>query len=87
MPCSVVAEGYSGSDVYTACKDAAMMPMRRLLAVLSPAEIVDLKARGELTVPKVTLADFRQAIQNTRPSVATHTIGKYEAWESEFSNR
>ncbi len=83
----VLCTGYSGSDVYTACKDAAMMPMRRLLAVLSPSEIVEMKGRGELTVPKVTLADFRQAILNTRPSVASHTIAKYEAWESEFSNR
>jgi hypothetical protein len=35
----------------------------------------------------VTLEDFRQAILNTRPSVASGTIARYEAWEKEFSNR
>ncbi len=51
-----LSESYSGSDVYTACKDAAMMPMRRLLAVLSPSEIVEMKSNGEITVPKVSAA-------------------------------
>jgi katanin p60 ATPase-containing subunit A1 len=45
--------GYSGSDVKVVCKEAAMMPMRRLLRVLNVEEMMELKKNGELIVPKV----------------------------------
>ena len=41
-----LSDGYSGSDVYTASKDAAMMPMRRMLVMLSPTDIVSMKQEG-----------------------------------------
>jgi katanin p60 ATPase-containing subunit A1 len=87
---SLLAEmtaGFSGSDVRIACKDASMMPMRRLLDVMGPDEILQMRGAGRLQVPKVILGDFRAAIANTNASVAADTIRRYEAWDAEFSNK
>jgi len=81
------AEGYSGADIHLLCREAAMMPMRRLLSVLQPAEMQAMRLRGELLIPKVTMDDFRHALQNTRPSVAQETTARYEVWEAEYGNR
>jgi katanin p60 ATPase-containing subunit A1 len=82
-----LTDGYSGSDVLISCRDASMMPMRRLLTMMSTSEIAEMRAEGNLTVPKVMMADFRTAIQNTRPSVAQETCARYVQWEKDFSNK
>lgn len=43
-------DGYSGADLKVLCKDASLMPMRRLLASKSQAEIVALKGSRDLQV-------------------------------------
>ena len=47
------AAGFSGSDLKIACKEASMMPMRRLLSILSPSDLLEMRKSGEITVPKV----------------------------------
>lgn len=83
---AAITGGFSGSDVRIACKDASMMPMRRLLSMMSPKDIMEMRKSGQLTIPKVIMDDFRNAISNTKPSVAIETIARYEEWEAEFSN-
>lgn len=82
-----LSEGFSGSDLQIACRDASMMPMRRLLNVLDPQTMADMKKSGQLLVPKVTRTDFFSAFQNTRPSVSFDSLLRYSSWEQEFSNR
>jgi katanin p60 ATPase-containing subunit A1 len=81
-----ITEGFSGSDVLICCRDASMMPMRRLLTMLSPAQLAQMRSEGSLVIPKVLMADFRGAIGNTKPSVAQDTCARYETWNEEFSN-
>lgn len=50
-----LSEGYSGADVHILCKEASMMPMRRLLSVLNPLEMAEMRAKGDLLVPKVNI--------------------------------
>lgn len=81
------SEGYSGADIHIVCREAAMMPMRRILAVLQPIEMQTLRQSGQLTIPKVLMMDLRQALSQTRPSVSRETSGRYAAWETEFGSK
>jgi len=80
-----LTEGYSGADIKVLCRDASLMPMRRLVEDRSPAEIVELKEHGKLDV-SLSAADFRAALANTQPSVAPADVGRFQAWEKEFAS-
>lgn len=83
---SALTENYSGADIAIVIREASMIPMRRLLSIMSPHELAELKKKGDLSVPKVTMNDLKQAILNTKPSVSLKTLNRFEAWEKEFSN-
>ena len=63
-----------------------MMPMRRMIADLSPAQLQALRNSGELQKAPVTENDFLQAIGNTKPSVSTADIIRFEEFEKEFGS-
>jgi len=79
-----MTENYSGSDVYALCRDASLMPMRRLVADKSPDEIRKMKEQGFLDKCTITKADFLKAIENTRPSLIPATIKRYVQWQGDF---
>jgi katanin p60 ATPase-containing subunit A1 len=81
-----LTEGYSGADVHIVCREAAMMPMRKLLQVVDSSQIQALRKSGQLKVQAVDMADFEQAISNTKPSVGPDTIGKYATWMSTYGS-
>lgn len=80
-------QGYSGADIRIICREAAMMPMRRLLLEKRPEEIQRLRSSGLLVITQVQLHDFMSAIQNTSPSVSSSFDDKYLAWDKEFGSR
>lgn len=49
-----MTNGFSGSDIQIICRDASMMPMRRLLDLFSAQDLVEMKKSGDLLVPKVS---------------------------------
>merc|ERR1711978_240917 len=58
---------YSGADITSLCRDAAMMSMRRMIKGKTPDEIKEMK-REDLEKP-VTLTDFEEAIERCQRSV------------------
>jgi len=76
-------EGYSGSDLVLVAKEAAMRPLRRLLAKL------DLDApRQGAKAPQpglVHAADLDAALAATKPTVHTYAE-RYTQWEAEFGS-
>ncbi len=68
-----------------------MMPMRRLLEQVSdPTEIASIVAASKREgshVEDVTMADFINALKNTRPSVTAGASERYAKWEKEYGSR
>uniref|UniRef100_A0A914URX3 Katanin p60 ATPase-containing subunit A1 n=1 Tax=Plectus sambesii TaxID=2011161 RepID=A0A914URX3_9BILA len=75
-------EGYSGADITSVCRDAAMMSMRRRIAGLNPDEIRALP-QNEFDLP-ITNEDFDEAIRKTSPSVSDDDLDKFKRWMDEF---
>ena len=82
------SEGFSCADVKLLCREAAMMPMRRLLGGATPAEIVELRAEGRLAKPPpVEAQDFLDALMRTRSSVHDKVmLEKYATWQAQFGS-
>jgi katanin p60 ATPase-containing subunit A1 len=80
-----ICEGYSGSDIFLICRDAAMMPMRRQISNKSTEEILEMKSKGELKFT-LTMDDFKEAISHTQPSVGPNDHKMYEKWMKEFGS-
>ena len=77
-------EDYSGADITSLCRDAAMMSMRRMIKGKTPDEIKEMK-REELEKP-VTLQDFEEAIIRCQRSVGNMDVSKYERWIKEYGS-
>ncbi|KAG2495460.1 hypothetical protein HYH03_006405 [Edaphochlamys debaryana] len=74
-------EGYSGSDVAVVAKEAAMRPLRRLMAQLELDGPVDPNLKVELE--PVTAEDARAALEVTKPSARLHE-DKYKRFNDEY---
>uniref|UniRef100_A0A803QEP5 AAA+ ATPase domain-containing protein n=1 Tax=Cannabis sativa TaxID=3483 RepID=A0A803QEP5_CANSA len=78
-------EGFSGSDIRLLCKEAAMQPLRRLMAQLEDK----LEVVPEDELPKVgpiTHEDIEAALKNTRPSAHLHAH-RYEKFNSDYGSQ
>lgn len=68
-------EGYSGSDIALLCKEAAMRPVRRLMAQLLTVEAPDTDVTAEVKLDPVVENDVKQALacQQQTDTHRTHT--------------
>lgn len=81
-------EGFSCADVKLLCREAAMMPMRKMLGQASPMEIMRLRKEGKLNAPPpVSQEDFIEALTRTKSSVQKEgQMEKYEQWAEKFGS-
>ena len=79
-------KGYSGADIANVCREAAMMPLRKMLAEgkLSITEIAKIKP-DEIDVP-ISMEDFQNAIKNIQRSVSNELLEEYQRWMEEFGS-
>ncbi|XP_047311564.1 ATPase family AAA domain-containing protein FIGL1 [Impatiens glandulifera] len=76
-----LTEGYSGSDMKNLVMDASMGPLRD--ALRQGIEITNLKKEDLRTV---IVEDFKNALQEVRPSVSCNELGTYEEWNKQFGS-
>ncbi|GMY13090.1 ATPase family AAA domain-containing protein FIGL1 [Fagus crenata] len=76
-----MTEGYSGSDMKNLVKDASMGPLRE--ALKQGIEITKLKKED---MRPVILQDFKDALQEVRPSVSLNELGTYDEWNKQFGS-
>jgi katanin p60 ATPase-containing subunit A1 len=78
--------GYSGSDVRLVCKEAAMQPLRKLMARLQEEygeSYLDEVLADEVKLDLITRDDVMVALERTSASDAYDT-SKYEQWQNKF---
>lgn len=66
-------EGYSGSDIFNLCREAAMEPIREIKEIESIRE-----------VRKLTAEDFFKALSQIRKSLSEKDVEEYERWNDSY---
>lgn len=79
-----IAEGYSGADVTSVCRDASMAVVRKKTIGLSPKDIQLLK--DDLMNEPVTAEDFDNALKKVSSSVSKQDLDKYQDWMDEYGS-
>ncbi|QDZ25822.1 subunit A1 of katanin p60 [Chloropicon primus] len=81
-------QGFSGADIKLLCRDASMMPMRRVILNKTPEQIRQMKLQGQLDSVKIPLLrdDFDKALSKMQPSVSPDAVARYEKWKKEFAS-
>ncbi len=74
-----LAEGYSGSDIATVCREVVMLPVREL-DVSGKLE----GSNNDFTLRKTTREDFIKVLENIKPVVSDSEIEKFNNWREEF---
>ncbi|KAA8499250.1 Fidgetin-like protein 1 [Porphyridium purpureum] len=73
-----LTKGYSGSDLYALCAEAALEPVRDL-----GDDLGSISASG---VRPIALADFRAAARSVRSSVAVKELDAYIEWNKQYGS-
>ena len=85
-------EGYSGADLTSVCRDAAMMSLRRLVAEARGAGLpmaefaAKVKALQEDASTPISQEDLIAALKNTSASVGSEQHEAYSKWMDEFGS-
>ncbi|KAJ3126661.1 Katanin p60 ATPase-containing subunit A1 [Physocladia obscura] len=77
-------EGYSGADISSLCRDAAMMKLREKMRLLQPSEMMNVKP-DELNTP-ITMKDFEEAMRKVQSSLSGADIERYVQWLADYGS-
>lgn len=79
-------KGYSGADIANVCREAALMPMRRLLdeGKIPVHELVNYKDKMMST--PMSMKDFEDALRNIKTSVSNSNLEDFKKWFKEFGS-
>lgn len=90
-----MADGYSGADITSLCRDASMMSMRRLMEdpelrkLIHEKGLAELKQKVDLKEKletPATMSDFEGAFKRCSKSVSKDDLIKYEKWMNEYGS-
>ena len=68
---------FSGADMHSLCKEAAMGPIR---------DVPLRENMSELDLPPISRPHFESALRTVKASVSEKDLGHYRAWDEEFGS-
>ncbi|XP_034408454.1 spastin isoform X2 [Cyclopterus lumpus] len=74
-----VSAGYSGSDLTSLAKDAALGPIREL----GPDQVRSMAASE---MRNIKMKDFEDSLKRIKPSVSSATLNMYTKWNTDFGD-
>jgi len=74
-----LTDGYSGSDLTSLSKDAALGPIREL-------STAKLKVLDSDKMRNINVSDFMDSLKKVRKSVSQRTLKSYEDWNAEYGD-
>ncbi|KAI8852541.1 P-loop containing nucleoside triphosphate hydrolase protein [Chytridium lagenaria] len=92
---AIATEGYSGSDIKLVCKEAAMIPLRKILDRLDEMELGNIEPEVYLQIEQMVclcpvnlfqMADLKKSLEKTRPSLNNIQTQKYHDWQKDFGS-
>ncbi len=75
---------YSGADITSFCRDAALMSMRKVIKDKSPSEIKML-SKEDLEKP-ITMDDFKSALERSCSTVKSEDVERHKTWIKEHGS-
>lgn len=72
-------KGYSGADMATLCKEAALGPIRTIIRARGNA-----KNLANEDLPPISMADFESALKHVKASVNGNDLQAYEEWDKRY---
>ena len=75
-----LTKGYSGADIANVCREAALMPMRRLLdeGKIPVHELP--KYKDKMMSTPMSMKDFEDALKNIKTSVSNSNLEDFKKW-------
>lgn len=78
---AINSKGYSGADLHSLCREAAMGPIRALCSSHAEMGDVDLSL-----VSPITMNDFSIALKQVKPSVPQKDLIQYLEWNKQYGS-
>jgi len=78
-------DGYSGADIANVCREAALMPIRKMLQENSNLEEFA-KNQNHVDLP-ISMKDLKNALENISKSVSATFLDSYKKWMKEFGSK
>jgi katanin p60 ATPase-containing subunit A1 len=81
-----MTDGYSGADIGSVCRDAAMMGLRQKIRQVREqgGSLGDLEKLKTMDEVPVNMRDFIEALANVQRSVSSEDLGRFDSWMKEF---
>lgn len=82
-----LSDGYSGADIGSVCRDAAMMGLRQRIKQARLDGITDLdEVKKQVEDVPVCQEDFLLALKNVQKSVSNDDLERFSGWMREFGS-